>query len=60
MKEIWLGKRLFARIGEPIPTAGKTIDEVDALGEQAVMAMLPEYREPPGRKPLRRWLTGLF
>lgn len=60
MKEIWLGKRLFVRIGEPIPTTGKTVDEVHALGERAVTAMLPEYREPPGRKPLRRWLTGLF
>ena len=60
MKEIWLGKRLFVRIGEAIPTAGKTVDEVHALGLQAVAALLPAYHEPTGRKPLRRWLTGLF
>jgi len=60
MKEIWVGKRLFVRIGEDIPTAGKTVDEVHRLGQDAVTALLPAYREPPGRKPLRRWLTGLF
>lgn len=60
MKEVWLGKRLSIRIGDPISTAGKTVDEVHTLGQQAVAALLPEYHEPAGRKPLRRWLTGLF
>jgi 1-acyl-sn-glycerol-3-phosphate acyltransferase len=60
MKEIWLGKRLFVIIGDPIPTAGKSVDEVHRLGEEAVHALLPAYHEPAGRKPLRRWLTGLF
>lgn len=60
MKEIWLGKRLLVRIGDPIPTAGKTVDEVHELGEKAVAALVTEYREPSGPKPLRRWLTGLF
>ena len=60
MREIWLGKKLYVRIGEPIPTRGKTVDEVLAAGEQAVMRLLPEYHEPPGPKPLGRWLTGLF
>ena len=60
MKEIWLGKRLCVRVGEPIPTAGRTVDEVHRLGAQAVTALLPEYQEPAGSKPLRRWLTGLF
>lgn len=60
MKEVWLGKRLSIRIGEPITTAGNTVDEVHALGQHAVAALLPEYHEPAGRKPLRRWLTGLF
>jgi 1-acyl-sn-glycerol-3-phosphate acyltransferase len=60
MKEIWLGKRLFVVIGEPIQTAGKSVDEVHRLGEDAVHAVLPVYREPSGRKLLRRWLTGLF
>ena len=60
MKEIWLGKRLYVRVGEPIATAGKTADEVRTLGEQAVAAALPSYVEPTGPRPLRRWLTGLF
>ena len=60
MKEIWLGKRLYVRIGEPIPPDDRTVDEVHLLGEQAVSALVPRYEEPPGRKPLRKWLTGLF
>ena len=60
MKDVWLGKRFFIRVGEPIPTAGSTVEEVHRLGAQAVTALLPEYQEPAGRKPLRRWLTGLF
>ncbi|HSS87124.1 MAG TPA: 1-acyl-sn-glycerol-3-phosphate acyltransferase, partial [Reyranella sp.] len=60
MKEIWLGKRLFVRVGEPIATKGRTVDDVHRLGEQAVAALMPTYHEPAGRKPLRRWLTGLF
>lgn len=60
MKDLWLGKKLSLRIGSPIDTAGKTVDEVHQLGEEAVHALLPPYTEPTGRKPLRRWLTGLF
>ncbi len=60
MKEVWLGKRLLLRIGETIVTTGRTVDEVHRLGEEAVTALLPVYTEPAGRKPLRRWLTGLF
>jgi 1-acyl-sn-glycerol-3-phosphate acyltransferase len=60
MKDLWVGKRLAMRIGAPIPTAGKTVDEVHALGEHAVQGLLPPYSEPSGAKPLRGWLTGLF
>ena len=60
MKEIWLGKRLFVHIGEPIDTRGKTVEEVYEAGENGVGALLPDYHDPGGRKPLRRWLTGLF
>jgi 1-acyl-sn-glycerol-3-phosphate acyltransferase len=60
MKDLWLGKRLVMRIGSPITTAGKSVDEVHRLGEEAVAAQVPLYDEPPGRKPLRRWLTRLF
>ena len=60
MRDLWLGKRLTIRIGAPIPTADKTVDEVLRLGEEAVTQLLPVYQEPAGPKPLRRWLTGLF
>ena len=60
MKEIWVGKRLFVRIGEEISTQGRTVDEIHRLGEGAVAALLPAYQEPAGRKPMRRWLTALF
>ena len=60
MKDLWLGKRLSMRIGAPIETKGKTVEEVHRLGEQAVNELLPPYAEPPGPKPLRCWLTGLF
>ena len=60
MKDLWLGKTVSMRIGPPIETRGRTVDEVHQLGEEAVHALLPAYVEPRGRKPLRRWLTGLF
>jgi hypothetical protein len=60
MKELWIGKRLMVRIGAPIPSTGKAVDEVHRLGELAVAGLVPAYVEPLGRKPLRRWLTGLF
>ena len=60
MKDLWLRKPLAMRIGAPIETTGKTVDEVRELGEKAVTALVPPYAEPTGPKPLRRWLTGLF
>ena len=60
MKELWLGKRLVVRIGEPIPAAGQTVEQVLEAGEKAVAALVPPYVQPAGSKPLRRWLTGLF
>jgi 1-acyl-sn-glycerol-3-phosphate acyltransferase len=60
MKELWVGKRLVVRIGALLPTSGKTVDQVHESGERAVAGLVPVYAEPPGRKPLRRWLTGLF
>jgi 1-acyl-sn-glycerol-3-phosphate acyltransferase len=60
MKDLWLGKRLVVRIGAPIPTTGKTVDQVLQLGEDGVSKLIVRYVESDGRKPLRRWLTGLF
>jgi 1-acyl-sn-glycerol-3-phosphate acyltransferase len=59
-KDVWLGKTIRVRIGEPIPAAGRSVDEVHEVGAEAVAQLLPTYQEPVGRKPLRRWLTGLF
>jgi 1-acyl-sn-glycerol-3-phosphate acyltransferase len=59
-KDLWLGKKIQVFVGEPISSAGKTVDEVVSLGAEAVRRLLPAYVEPPGRKPLRRWLTSLF
>jgi 1-acyl-sn-glycerol-3-phosphate acyltransferase len=59
-KDLWLGKTIALRVGDPIPSKDRTVEEVLALGEQAVAELLPPYREPPGRKLLRVWLTGLF
>jgi 1-acyl-sn-glycerol-3-phosphate acyltransferase len=59
-KEVWLRKRLVMRIGEPIPTAGRTVDEIHDLGERGVRELMPGYVEHEGPKRLRRWLTGLF
>jgi 1-acyl-sn-glycerol-3-phosphate acyltransferase len=60
MKQIWLRKDLGVRIGDPIPTAGKTSDEVVQVSLEAMRRLLPAYEEPAGPKLLRRWLTGLF
>ena len=59
-KDVWLGKRIVVNIGAPIPAAGKAVGEMVSAGAEAVAALLPEYHEPPGPKPLRRWLTALF
>ena len=60
MKELWLGKRLMVSIGEPIPSTSRTVEQMLEAGEKAVAALVPEYIEPAGPKPLRRWLTGIF
>ena len=60
MRELWLGKRLRVIVGRPIATEGRSLDEVLKAGQDGVSALLPAYQEPGGRKPLRRWLTGLF
>jgi 1-acyl-sn-glycerol-3-phosphate acyltransferase len=59
-KDLWLGKKIEVFIGEPISPDGKSVDEMLSLGADAVRHLLPPYVEPPGKKPLRRWLTGLF
>ena len=59
-KDLWLRKRVVVHVGEPIPTAGRTVEEVYEQGQKAVAALLPAYVEPAGRKLFRRRLTALF
>ncbi|TMD06333.1 MAG: 1-acyl-sn-glycerol-3-phosphate acyltransferase [Chloroflexi bacterium] len=59
-KDIWLRKTIKVAIGRPIPSAGRTVDDLVALGHDQVAALLPPYTEPGGTRLLRRFLTTLF
>lgn len=58
-KELWLRRRIEVRIGTPIePGAG--IDEMFSVARERMLAQLPPYIDPGGRKPLRDFLTHLL
>lgn len=59
-KDVWLRKRVQVIIGDPMQPAGQSVESLVRLAEQRVAAILPQYVEPSGPKPLRRWLTWLF
>lgn len=59
-KDVWLRKRVRVIVGEPIQPQGQTVDALVAQAQARVAALLPQYQEPSGPKPLRRWLTHLF
>jgi len=59
-KDLWLRKRVRVVIGDPIPTAGRDPHPLAAEVRERLQAMLPAYREAPGRKPLRKLLTRLL
>jgi 1-acyl-sn-glycerol-3-phosphate acyltransferase len=59
-KDLWLRKRIKVVIGQPIATAGQDADALTQLAYERMKAMLPQYSEPEGRKPLRQRLTHLF
>ncbi len=59
-KDLWLRKRVRVVIGDPIPTAGRDPHPLAAEVRERLQAMLPAYREGPGRKPLRKLLTRLL
>ena len=55
------GSRKSATHGSRVSRfVNKAMRCVVQLGAEAVAKLLPEYHEPSGPKPLRRWLTGLF
>src|SRR5438128_3752785 len=59
-KDLWLRKQIELRIGEPIETGGRQVDELVELARDRLRQLLPAYSEPPGRKPFRRLLTRLL
>jgi len=59
-KDLWFRKRIEVAIGKPILPAGQTPESLTEAGFQSVKQLMPAYREPPGRKLLRRQLTNLF
>lgn len=59
-KDVWLRKRVRAIIGPAFRPEEQTVESLVRLAEERVKAILPPYAEPPGPKPLRRWLTQLF
>jgi 1-acyl-sn-glycerol-3-phosphate acyltransferase len=59
-KDLWLRKRIELRIGEPIDTEGRQVDELVELARERLRTLLPAYREPPGPKLFRRRLTRLL
>src|SRR6266581_5418650 len=59
-KDVWFRKTIRVFVGEPMPSAGQDPTALTELAFERVRALVPAYVEPPGRKPLRRFLTKLF
>lgn len=59
-KDLWFRKRIRVVVGEPLVADGADPAALTDLAYGRMSAMMPPYREPAGRKPLRRFLTNLF
>jgi 1-acyl-sn-glycerol-3-phosphate acyltransferase len=59
-KDLWFRKPIRVVIDKPIAPAGHDPESLTEAGFERVRELLPEYKEPPGRKLLRRQLTSLF
>jgi 1-acyl-sn-glycerol-3-phosphate acyltransferase len=59
-KDLWFRKRIRVVIGNTLPVGGRDAAGLTELAFQRIKAILPDYVEAPGRKPLRRFLTSLF
>lgn len=59
-KDLWFRKPIRVVIGEPMQPAGLDVPALAEVAFQRMRAMMPLYIEPPGSKPLRRFLTNLF
>jgi 1-acyl-sn-glycerol-3-phosphate acyltransferase len=56
--ELWRGKRICIRVGGTVQPSGALEDDMAAI-EAAMLAALPSYRDPGGRRPWP-WLTTLL
>ncbi|HYM96039.1 MAG TPA: 1-acyl-sn-glycerol-3-phosphate acyltransferase [Candidatus Sulfotelmatobacter sp.] len=59
-KDLWFRKRIRVVIGRPLPARGAEPAALTALAHDTIKGLMPVYEEPPGRKPLRNFLTRLF
>ncbi len=59
-QDLWFRKPIQVVVGAAISTAGQDPTALTQVAYDAIKSMLPVYSEPPGRKPLRRFLTHLF
>jgi 1-acyl-sn-glycerol-3-phosphate acyltransferase len=59
-KDLWFRKPIRVVIGRPIAPAGHTPESLTETAFQAMVQLLPQYKEPGGRQLLRRYLTRLF
>jgi 1-acyl-sn-glycerol-3-phosphate acyltransferase len=59
-QDLWLRKRVRLIIGPPIESTGHTVESLVTLAETRMRGLLPPYRDPGGRKLMRRRLTHLF
>jgi len=59
-KDLWLRKRVRVVIGKPISALDRDPHEFARDARERLAALIPPYREPAGRKPLRRLLTRLL
>jgi len=59
-KDVWFRKTIKVFVGEPMPSVGQDPTAFTQLAYERIRALVPAYVEPPGRKPLRRFLTHLF
>lgn len=59
-KDVWFRKTIRVFVGEPIPSQDQDPARLTELAHDRVRALIPAYAEPPGPKPLRKFLTNLF
>jgi 1-acyl-sn-glycerol-3-phosphate acyltransferase len=59
-KDLWLRKKILVFICDPIPSEGRTVEEMVVEARERLAALLPVYRDPRGPRWFRRRLTNLF